>query len=185
VRKKKQQTDLVSLDITTPEGRAEIERLAEEGDRAVIPKLRELLRSPEGQDLVRGTNWDRVVRTAWVGAIEKNTEGLAFRVSTELQMDQLEKELAGDNSTLMERLVIKRVVICWVALQYAESQRALYIKVSDKPSRDIRKLNDQRCERLQRMYLASIKSLAQVKRLRMPTLQQINVYSGTRPESQG
>ena len=89
-------------------------------------------------------------------------------------------ELLGDNPTPVERLLVERVVACWVQVQEAElrfarGQGDLTIRQSDFLQR--------RMDSTHRRYLAALKALALVRKLAVPALQinlarkQVNVVT--------
>ena len=87
-------------------------------------------------------------------------------------------ELAGPCPTMLERLLVDRVVTGWLQLHYCDllAAQAPTSRQSDYLQRSQ--------ERAQRRYLSAIRSLATVRRLLLPALQvnigaqQVNVARG-------
>ena len=76
----------------------------------------------------------------------------------------------GDGA--LERLLVQRVALCWLALSIAELTRASCWK--EGTSTETGELWDRRVSRLNRDFLQASKTLAAARRLRLPTLQ-VNV----------
>ena len=89
-------------------------------------------------------------------------------------------ELLGDNPTPVERLLVERVLACWVQVQdaelrYARNQKDMTFRQGD--------FHQRRMDATSRRYLAALKALALVRKLAVPALQinlarkQVNVVS--------
>lgn len=105
-------------------------------------------------------------------------ESIAMYEDIRYQMVNLRGELAGPASGPLEHLLADRVALCWLHVHYFE------LRVSKHLGSDSPKQSEyyQRClESAHRRYLGSIRSLAQVRRLQLPSVQlnlanqQINV----------
>src|SRR5262249_48392568 len=99
------------------------------------------------------------------------------------KLEQLRAELAGANPTPIERLLVERIVACWLQVQdadirYAQSQRDCTLKQAEYYQR--------RMSHAHKRYLSALKTLALVRKLALPVLQvniakkQVNV-AGTCP----
>ena len=99
------------------------------------------------------------------------------------KLDQLRAELGGPDPAPLERLLVKRVVSCWLHLHHLE------LTYASKESMSLELgAYYQRClDRAHRRYLSAIKTLAVVRRLALPVLlaqvniaakQQVNVGPG-------
>ena len=94
----------------------------------------------------------------------------------------MRRELAGPGATPLERLLVDRVVSCWLVLQWAEYHFAAAQGESLPWERS--GFLEGRLDRANRRYMAAIRSLAATRRLLAPTVQvdvgqhQVNV-SGT------
>ena len=102
------------------------------------------------------------------------------------QMDKLMHELAGPNPSPLERLSAERIAFCGQQLFHYEKMYAERMNKAPNDSLGIQKeeFYQKRVARAQRNYEAAIKTLAQVRRLQLPTVQvniadkQINVGNG-------
>ena len=91
-------------------------------------------------------------------------EDEVFKRGIELRAESLERDLAGDNPTPLERLLIERIVIAWVeshlvdklCLDKLEFQLALIDKHA---------FYQKWQERCHRRFLSAVKTLAQVRKL--------------------
>ena len=80
----------------------------------------------------------------------------------------LTKELAGPQPSPLERLLVERIVLCWLHLYSAE---ALYAQHRQDLSLRQAEFHQQRLSKAQARYLAAIRTLAQVRRLGVPAVQ--------------
>lgn len=80
----------------------------------------------------------------------------------------LRRDLEGPTPTSIERLLVDRVVLCWLHLHYAE---ALYAQNMMQLSLMQHDFYQRRLSMVQRRYLAAITALAQVRRLQTPNVQ--------------
>lgn len=148
---------------------------ANEGEGAAIVELRELC---EGHpELWAGLgNLAAQAQGILIQAIAGPNSVVAEAIGREVKA--LRRELTEGESSPLERLLVARVVACWLHLHYAEARYAqnlgeLTIAQGEYHQRTI--------ERAQQRYLAAIKTLAQVRRLQFPAVQvnigekQINV----------
>lgn len=143
---------------------------AREGDESGLPAVRAYLdeRGPEYLevlDLARLSQETQIQRI--VGA-----EDLAAQEILRGKAGGLREEVAGPDPSPLERLLADRVVMCWLQLHYAE-QKYAEVALQSVPSLDWEQeeLHQKRIDRLQRRYIAAIKSLAQVRRLLGPNVQ--------------
>jgi hypothetical protein len=90
---------------------------------------------------------------------------LVFRETLPRKLDQLRAEIVGTDPTPLERLLVERVVTCWLRLHLQEN-RAAARSGQHGGGRD-----DRAVFRAQRIYLAAIKTLATVRKLAVPALQ--------------
>jgi hypothetical protein len=154
---------------------------ANQGDTTVLPALRKVFdEHPE----LWGENGDlaRIVETAWLKRMGGKDE--LFKESVSRHLRALRKELRGPTPSPLERLLVDRIGVCWLALHYAE---AIYAQtVGDLTLKQGEHYQD-RIDRSQKRYLAAIKALAQIRRLQVPMLQvnvaeqQVNVAQGAIP----
>src|SRR5262245_37801866 len=90
---------------------------AQKGDKTVLPALREVLKDPDAVDLLGGD----LARQAQLTLIDKfSGKNLMFKEALQRKLDLLKGELAGPNPTPLERLLVERVVACWLHLYHLE-----------------------------------------------------------------
>jgi hypothetical protein len=82
------------------------------------------------------------------------------------KLDRLRDELLGPRPMPLERLLVERVVSCWLYLEYLEF--VFYNKES--VTLELGACYQQSISAAQKRYLAAIKSLAVVRRLAVPVL---------------
>jgi hypothetical protein len=156
---------------------------AQKGDRTAVPALRELFKDPATVDLLGGN----LARQAQYKLIDKfSGKNLLFKETLTRKMDLMRAELAGPTPTPLERLLVDRVVACWLHLHHLE-----VIYSANESMTLVLGAYYQRClSAAQKRYLAAIKALATVRRLAVPALQvniarrQVNV-TGVCPAAAG
>lgn len=79
---------------------------------------------------------------------------------------KLKQKLTREPSTPLEDLLIERIVICWLDLNYAQT---IWSQMSD-PTWKQAAYHQDRIDRAHRRYLSAIKSLAQVRKLQIPAV---------------
>jgi hypothetical protein len=141
-------------------------RKAEKGDRTVLPALQEEFDNypalwQELGDLAR-TARDSLIRCL---AGEKNA---AMQEVYDRKLTAMQQELAGPTTSPLERLLVERIVLCWLHLYYAE---ALYAQNMQDLSLRQAAFYQQRLSKAQARYLSAIRTLAQVRRLGVPAVQ--------------
>jgi hypothetical protein len=142
----------------------EVLHRAERGDAASLPVLRELLKNPKvvkacGGDLAR-----RIEDSLITSAAGNN---LAFREALVQKTSQMRADLAGDNPTAMELLLVERIVTSWLHLHLLQLE---FVQNGEISLRD--DLFRQRVlDGCQKRYFAAIKALAVVRKLGLPVLQ--------------
>jgi hypothetical protein len=153
---------------------------AQKGDAATLPELRKMLQTPEVVRQFGGELAEKVIVSfASAMAGEKN---LVFREALLRKLELMRAELLGENPTPVEKLLVERVVACWVQVQDAELRAAqgagdVTIRQAD--------FHQRRMDATHRRYLAALKALALVRKLALPALQinlarkQVNVLTPT------
>ena len=138
---------------------------ANEGERPAVVELRELC---EGHpELWAGIgNLAAQAQASLIQAIAGKNEVVAEAIGR--RAAELRRELAGAEPTPLERLLVSRIVACWLQLHYAEMR---YTQSLGKLTMEQGEYHQRTIDRAQKRYLAAIKALAQVRRLLMPTLQ--------------
>jgi hypothetical protein len=99
-------------------------------------------------------------------------------------MELMRAELAGPDPTPLERLLVERIVACWLQLHYIDIR--LPQSEAKLTMKQVEYLEDRR-DRAHRRYLSAIKTLATVRKLALPVLQvniakkQVNVAGSCLP----
>lgn len=97
---------------------------------------------------------------------------LLTRATVERQLKTMRDELAGPNPTEVERILVDRVVLCWLACQQADVD--LIHRTQAGVSLTQGEYLQRRAERAERRLLRATKTLATVRRLLVPIVQ-VNV----------
>lgn len=137
---------------------------ASTGDEATVPRLRELLKKPEAVGLLGGDLAEQVILSFTKSMGGKN---IGFREAVQRKLELLRAELAGDNPTPVERLLVERVVACWLQVQDAELRSAQH----NDPTIKQADFHQRRLDATNRRFLAAVKALALVRKLAVPVLQ--------------
>jgi hypothetical protein len=80
----------------------------------------------------------------------------------------LAQDLAGPTTTPLERLLVDRIVVCWLHLHYAET---IYVQNMQDYSLTQAAFHQPRITAAHNRYLSAIRTLAQVRRLQAPNVQ--------------
>jgi len=91
------------------------------------------------------------------------------RATIEHQLDQMRADLCGENPTPLERILVDRVVLCWLDAMYADTVRAQRL-AGDCSFRQA-EFFQRRAEAAQRQFLRAVTTLATVRRLTGPVVQ--------------
>jgi hypothetical protein len=141
---------------------------AEQGDTTVLPALRAYMDLAPGHweklgDLARATRMALIHQAA-------GEQNLVRQETIARKCTALTQELAGLTPSPLERLLVERIVLCWLHLHSAEGLRLQMKEVTCQQEA----FHQQRISKAQARYLAAIRTLAQVRRLGVPAVQ-INV----------
>lgn len=156
-------TDTTRPDTPAPAGLAELVARARSGDRDVLPELRAFLDA-------RPDVWREVgdlaahALEAWVGVVAG--PDLVLAESVRRRIDGLRAELSGPSPTPLEELLVERVLACWLQVSHADAAAAQ--ARGPHATGAVRAELLRRQESGQRRYLAAVKQLAVVRRLRLP-----------------
>ncbi len=153
-----------------PVGEAELREFlkrAMSGDTSTLPALRRMLENPAKVDAMGG-DLARQAEQSLINAAAG--DNLAFKEALTRKLGLLRAELAGPNPAPLERLLVERVVACWLQVQDADVRYAQ----AKNLSLEWCKYYQQRMDRAHKRYLSAIKALAVVRKLALPVLQ-INV----------
>jgi hypothetical protein len=153
---------------------------ANAGDRRALAELRQILDgSPE--------LWTGVGNLAFQAqqqliAVAAGTNDV-IREAIERKLGEVRRGLTGPDASLLERLLVDRIVAGWLALHYAEAQ--YHQRLRNGLGWEESEAHQRQIDRCQRRYLAAIRTLATVRKLMAPTVQinvaeqQINVATST------
>ncbi len=86
----------------------------------------------------------------------------------ERRLKEMRAELAGPNPTPLETLLVERIALCWFHVHLCEitlAQRHADMSLT------VAEYQQKRLDKAHKRYLASIKTLAQVRKLQLPTVQ--------------
>ena len=147
--------------------RAEILALVERartGDESTVPQIRELLMQPGAMGMLGGDLAEQVFVSMAKSMGGKN---VGFREDVRRKLELLRYELLGDNPTPVERILVERVVACWLQVQDAELRSAQH----NDPTIKQADFHQRRLDATNRRFLAAVKTLALVRKLAVPVLQ--------------
>jgi hypothetical protein len=153
---------------------AELVQRAQQGDLSVLPLLREAL---EGDPTVWQEYGDLAAQAqeAWLQLLAGTDYLLAE--SVRLKLAALRRELGTEGASPLEKLLVERIVACWLQTHYAD---ALYAQARGPQSTaPVRQELMKRQESSQRRYLAAIKQLALVRKLLKPALSPLQLAQAT------
>ena len=157
---------------------------AENGDSEALPVLREILDGAAPQLWQQWGDLARIAETKWLKCI--GGKDLMFLEGLERQLATLRSSLAGTDPSPLEDLLVARVAACWLQVHHAEAKYAESLQAGTTLEGESHL--QRRLDRAQRRYLASIRTLAQVRRLLRPTVQlnlgqnQVNIAGGSAPD---
>jgi len=137
---------------------------AQDGDDAAMPALRKYFQVPSCVDMLGGALAQQIEHSLIEKASGENV--LCKEVLTR-KTEIMRAELAGPNPTPLERLLVDRIVTCWLHLHLTE----LRLVQSTGSSIAQADYSQRAIDRCQKRYLAAIKALATIRRLALPVLQ--------------
>jgi hypothetical protein len=146
---------------------AEVQALlqqAEQGDRSVLPALRAYMDLAPGLWAQRG-DLVQVMQQTLIGLVA--SKNLVVQENIARKCAALTQELAGPTPTPLERLLVERVVLCWLHLHYAEGLCLQQKEVTFQRE----EFHQRRISKMHARYLSAIRTLAQVRRLGVPAVQ--------------
>ena len=152
--------------LKTTEGMMAVIQRAQEGDAAAVPAVRDLLnRVPEIRRIMGG-ELQEVVDSA-VSRSLGSDDDLAFREAVQRKLEALRRELEGSAPSPLEQLLVDRIVACWLQVQEADFRMARLPECSIAKATFLQKRQD----KAHRRFLSAVKSLAQVRKMELPSLQ--------------
>jgi len=146
-------------------------RLAEKGEEDAVPEVRQIL--SEHPDLAwQFVDVAKVAEDALIEVITKEGD-LATKELIRCQLEAMREQIAGKNSSALERLLSERVVVTWLEVQLFE---ALYAQNMCKLTLPQAEYHQKRLDRAHRRHLSAIGALAQMRKLLKGTaITQINI----------
>jgi hypothetical protein len=162
----------------TPEEWADLRRRGEGGDAEAIFELTYLHHDIDDIGIDAGDLGARAERAV----IRLATTTIPEQAALVRYLAQMRTELDGPAPSPIERLLVDRVVTCWVQLSYLDERCARSFK---EDSIAIQKHLEHLLDGANRRYLSALKTLAQVRRLIVPVVQlnmanqQVNVVVGS------
>ena len=148
---------------------------AEQGDASVMGELRAALD-------VNAWVWEdygdlaRQSQAAWLQLIAGSN--LLLQESTRRKAEQLRSELAGPGPSPVERLLVERVIACWLQTNYAD---AAYAQLKgNAPGQHTVALRRQGAA--QQRYLQAMRALVTIRKLLRPGLSPVDLAMRPVPE---
>jgi len=102
---------------------------------------------------------------------QKNGENLLLHEVRTAQLESLRTELAGPHPSPIERLLVERVVACWLQVcvaDYGAAQRGSHTFVQGD-------YDQRRQDRAHKRFLSAVRTLATVRRLALPIRVDVSV----------
>jgi hypothetical protein len=145
----------------------EMLKRAESGDDSTLPALRDLLRSGATHEFVEilGRNLVRQVEERLIA--NGAGKSLLYKEAVTRKLELTREELAGTNPAPLEKLLIDRIALCWLALHDAE----LLLARSKELTFQQAEYHQNRIDRAHRRYLTVIRTLATIRKLALPVVQ--------------
>lgn len=161
--------DLASQQAERRGNREDLWERAQNGDATALPALRALFDAEP--DAVEVVDMARQVELSLIKAAA-GPQNLLIREALPRKLAAMRAELGGQGPTPLERLLVERVVLCWLQLHYFE---AAYTQNMGSLTLAQGHYHQRRIDRAHRRYLSAIKALATVRRLLRPVVAQINI----------
>ena len=102
-----------------------------------------------------------MVRRTRDAIVDRMASKPAIRGRIRDEAEVLRKDLLGDDPTPLERLLVDRIVVTWLQVQYCDFNYGVRKDLSVAQSEHASRYQD----RVQRRHLAACKALAQVRKL--------------------
>lgn len=139
------------------------------GERSALTDLRAALEKYPWMSSVMGGNLAYQAETSLMNAMYGDQT--AAKEALQRELEKKRAELSGENPTPIERLLVERVVSCWLQVHHAD----LIVAQSNSGSHAQGEYNQRRQDRSHRRFLEAVKSLATVRRLAIPLRLDVNV----------
>jgi len=147
----------------------ELVELADSGDAAAMSEIRQWTAQIPSVISLLGGNLAAVATESLIDAM--TGKQLVWREAILQHLDRMRVELAGPNLSAIEKLVVDRVIACWLQVYHADLIAAQAGTVSLQQGDYLQRRQD----RAHNRFNAAVKSLATVRRLALPIRVQLNV----------
>ena len=131
---------------------------ANSGDEESLSQVSKELSGPNRGELLKHAG-DLGYQVEMAILISSFTNQAACHMAIQEQMQEIRQDLGYKSASGVERLLIQRVCLCWLAVHTAELQQIQ----QTNPIHELRL--QERVDRAQRRYLQALKALASVRRL--------------------
>ena len=88
-----------------------------DGDESTLPVVRKLLQDPHAADQLGGNLAEQAEQSLIRAAAGKD---VLFREALSRKLELMRADLSGPSPTPLERLLVERVVACWLQVQDAD-----------------------------------------------------------------
>ena len=139
----------------------ELVKKAEKGKKEGLPEIRKILQ--ENPDLTwQIMDYGKLAEYHFIEMMTKE-EDFGSKVLLQRQLGAMREEIAGENPSVLERLLAERVVATWLQLQLFEGLYAasMYRNMSEKQG----SYQQKRLDRAHRNHLSAIRTLAQIRKV--------------------
>ena len=149
---------------------------AQRGDETALAPLREVLKNPAYVNMLGG---DLALQTQLTLIDKFSGNNLLYKESLRRKLELLRTDLAGAAPSALERLLVDRIVACWLHLHHLE---AIYAN-RESMALELGTFYQRSISAAQKRYLSAIRALAQIRKLSLPVLQvniakkQVNVVA--------
>jgi hypothetical protein len=136
---------------------------AQNGDKTARADTREIIKryGPRGMYPLTEIARDDLLK-------KMSGKDIMLQEDVRFQMESLRAQLVEPGGSPLEQLLADRIALCWLHLHYFE---VLWAQTLGEVSQKQSTYYEQGLESAHRRYLSAIRSLAQVRRLRLPALQ--------------
>jgi hypothetical protein len=151
------------------------------GDESAVPEFRKLLRA--NPNLV--DSWARKPVAALLARISGMMTNVAkgapllFTEGLTITMDSIRSSLAGPAPSPVEKLLVERIVACWLQVYSADLEAAGCVECSFAEGT----YRQQRQDRANRRFFSACRTLATVRRLALPIKVDVNLAGTVKTEN--
>ena len=139
---------------------------AQKGDKKALAELRPFMDKPGMWEAVGDLG--RIARDTWIEAAANSN--VLVREGIQQTADRLRRDLLHEGDSQLERVLVDRIVACWLQVSYADWQHGMTLKRGGYSYRD-GAYDQDRMDRAHRRFLQAVKTLATVRRLLVPAVQ--------------